>query len=295
MGRKVTHFRGITFIFATQNSNVMKKIIFIAAALCALACNEAPQGGFPELNQNGKIAIVAHRGFWNCEEAGYAQNTIASLRLAQEAGVWGSEFDVQLTADNVAIVNHDADIQGLKIADHTYAELVELSLNNGEHVSTIDQYFEQGAKCATTMLVCELKSQSSPEREDILTDLCVASAKAHGVFDPSRMIFITFSHYMCQRIANEYPEFVNQYLNGELSAEELKAEGINGLDYNSAVIDKNPEWVTSAHANGMSVNVWTVNDEEKMKVYSEMGVDAITTNEPLLAREVLGEKEFKLQ
>ena len=35
-----------------------------------------------------ECGIVAHRGFWNCEEAGYAKNSIAALRCAQEAGFW---------------------------------------------------------------------------------------------------------------------------------------------------------------------------------------------------------------
>lgn len=272
----------------------MKNLLTIlAAALAVVSCAEKSE--FPELNQNGKIAIVAHRGFWNCEEAVFSQNTIASLRLAQEAGLWGSEFDVQLTADEVAIVNHDGDIQGMKISDNTYEDLVQLTFPNGEHVSTIDEYLAQGAKCPTTVLVLELKGQNSQEREDKLVDLCIASAKANGVFDPAKLIFITFSHYMCQRIAAECPEFVNQYLNGELSPEELKAEGINGFDYNSKVVEENPEWVNIAHENGMSVNVWTVNKEEQIKSFIDMGVDAITTNEPLLTRELLGEKEFKLQ
>lgn len=269
----------------------MKNLLaLLTAAVATVSC--AGNSGFPEINQNGKIAIVAHRGFWNCEEAVFSQNTIASLRLAQEAGLWGSEFDVQLTSDNIAVVNHDADIQGMKIADYTYAELAELTFPNGEHVSTIDEYLAQGAKCPTTMLVLELKAQSSPEREDKLVDLCIASAKANGVFDPSKLLFITFSHYMCRRLAVECPEFINQYLNGELSPEELKAEGINGLDYNSKVLEEHPQWVNTAHENGMSVNVWTVNSANQIKSFIDMGVDAITTNEPLLTREMLGDKEY---
>ena len=53
-----------------------------------------------------KTGIVAHRGFWNCEEAGYAKNSVAALRCAQEAGFWGSEFDVNMTSDGVLIVYH---------------------------------------------------------------------------------------------------------------------------------------------------------------------------------------------
>ena len=41
----------------------------------------------------------------------------------------------------------------------------------------------------------------------------------------------------------------------------------------------------------MSVNVWTVNDREKIKKMADLGVDCITTNEPLLVREILGSKE----
>ena len=41
----------------------------------------------------------------------------------------------------------------------------------------------------------------------------------------------------------------------------------------------------------MSTNVWTVNKREQMEQMAALKVDAITTNEPLLAREVLGESE----
>lgn len=277
----------------------MKKYCIIAAAAlafaaCAPKTTETEKCTFPEINQDGKIAIVAHRGFWNCEASGFAENTIASLREAQNNGLWGSEFDVQLTKDDVAIVNHNRDIQGMVIAEHTYDELVQLTLANGEHPSTIDEYLAQGEKCATTMLVCELKAQATPEKEDMLMKKTIDAVKAHGLYDPSRIIFITFSHYMCDALAKSAPEFINQFLNGDFCPSELQAEGVNGIDYNEGVLRKHPFWVEEAHNNGMSVNVWTVNKEESMKEFAAMNVDAITTNEPLLAREILGEREFKL-
>ena len=62
-----------------------------------------------------KTGIVAHRGFWNCEEAGYAKNSVAALRCAQEAGFWGSEFDVNMTSDGVLLVYHDGNVEGVSI------------------------------------------------------------------------------------------------------------------------------------------------------------------------------------
>ena len=95
------------------------------------------------------------------------------------------------------------------------------------------------------------------------------------------------------RIAAEYPGFINQYLEGDFSPEELAEFGINGFDYNSKAVLKDSTIVDRAHALGMSTNVWTVNKPEKMRKFIDLGIDAITTNEPLVLRDLLGEKEFK--
>lgn len=55
-------------------------------------------------------------------------------------------------------------------------------------------------------------------------------------------------------------------------------------------------WVSRAaraHELGMSVNVWTVNSAENIQKMIDLGVDCITTNDPLLARELLGDREMR--
>ena len=96
----------------------MRKILLIImTTLVALSCcNHDAQAQSPK-----QTGIVAHRGFWNCEEAGYARNSVAALRCAQEAGFWGSEFDVNMTSDGVLIVYHDSDVNGKKIEQHPYS------------------------------------------------------------------------------------------------------------------------------------------------------------------------------
>lgn len=241
-----------------------------------------------------KIAIAAHRGFWKCEAAGNSENSIASLREAQKAALWGSEFDVHLTADNKLLVNHDNTRGGKEI------ELTKLSyfktdeqcrLKNGEWPSTLDEYLKQGQASDKTMLVFELKPEKH-RSEDVLVRKSVRALKRHGLFDPSRVMFISFSKHMCDVIAKKYPAFTNQYLNGDIAPKDLKAQGINGIDYHYNVFYKHPEWVAEAHSLGMSVNVWTVNAEKDIKAMIDLGVDCITTNEPLLVREILGSKEL---
>ena len=277
-----------------------KTLILLAGTILLLGSCAGPKfvpgsaTSFPQANQQNKIGIVAHRGYWNCEAAGYMENTIASLKAAQDNGLWGSEFDIHITSDDVVIVNHNDDIQGVRIETNPYAAFRNMTLKNGEHPSTLDEYLTQGEKCATTVLVIELKPHKSQAREDLLWEKTVAALKAHNLYDPKRVAFISFSHHLCQRVAKEAPEFINQYLNGDIAPEVLAGEGINGIDYYQKVLLDNPDYVKAAHDKGMTVNAWTVNKDATMRSLFYLGIDAVTTNEPMLARQVLGDREFKL-
>ena len=231
--------------------------------------------------------ICAHRGFWQCEEAVNSQNSLAALRLAQESGLWGSEFDVHLTADEVAVVNHDSDFYGLPIATNTYRDLLaRCRLPNGESLTTLFEYLEQGSK-SPCMLVLEVKPQPSVSATVRLVQRCVQALRSYNLLDPSRVMFISFSFDACEWIARHLPAFDNQYLGGDKDPETVYGSGINGIDYHYSVFHRHPDWVARAHALGMSVNVWTVDKQEEMVRMKELGVDVITTNKPLLLREVL--------
>lgn len=269
-------------------------LVIAAAALLALTSCAGGKTGFPKIDQKGKTAIVAHRGYWNCEAAGFSENSIASLKAAQDNGLWGSEFDIHITTDDVILVFHDKKINGARIDTCASERFADYRLPNGEKIPTLDEYLTQGEKCDKTILVVELKTEITMEREDALLDLTIDALEAHNLLDPSRVIFISFSKYLCDRIANEFPQFVNQYLNGDFTPEELAEFGINGLDYQDKVVSEDGTIVERAHKLGMSTNVWTVNEPEKMQEYIALGIDAITTNEPIVLRELLGEKEYKL-
>ena len=238
-------------------------------------------------------AIVAHRGFWNCEEAGYAKNSIAALKCAQEAGFWGSEFDVNMTADGELIVFHDSKVDGKLIEKHPYKDFQYFRLKNGEPIPTLDQYLEQAKKSPETVLVYELKPHSCPKVEDKFIDLSIERLKAHDMLDPSKVIFISFSKHICKRIAQLLPDFCVQYLNGELSPRDVKSAGINGIDYNHKLFKIHKKWVSDARKLDMSTNSWTVNKQEDMKIILDMKIDMITTDHPLVARDVLKEMKIK--
>ena len=73
-------------------------------------------------------AIVAHRGY----ASNYPENTLTALEAALNAGVQHLEFDVQLSADEMPVLFHDARLerttsgQGL-IYEHDWQQLQKLS------------------------------------------------------------------------------------------------------------------------------------------------------------------------
>ena len=76
-------------------------------------------------------------------------------------------------------------------------------------------------------------------------------------------------------------------MNGDLSPKDVKARNWNGIDYNYKVFQKNPTWVKEAKDLGLLVNVWTVNDPKVMQEMIDLKVDYITTDKPLILKEIL--------
>ena len=270
----------------------MKKAALIISAIIAVTIF-APIEVQAKKNRHKGTCIVAHRGFWNCEEAGYAKNSLAALKCAQENGFWGSEFDVNMTADSVLIVFHDSSVDGKRIEKHPYEAFTYFKLENGEPIPTIDQYLEQGKKHPETMLVYELKGHSCDEVEDLFVDLSIEKLKEHGLLDSSRVMFISFSHHICKRLAEKLPDFTVQYLTGNKSPQALDSDNITGIDYHFNILKAKKNWIEESYELGMSTNVWTVNKEEDIKEILTFKVNMITTDFPLLTRKLMKEAKIR--
>lgn len=254
----------------------MKRFTLLLLTGCLLAaCSPKAKG--PQ--------VVAHRGYWKAE--GAAQNSIAALLAAGRIGSYGSEFDVNLTADGKLVVNHDFTYHGLTIYETLLSTLRAdtLRLSNGEIIPTLDEYLEASLAYPGMKLVFELKSKGDPSYEATALPACVEAIRRHKV--EKRVEFISFSLSACREFARLMPENRVEYLGGDIAPAQLHGMGISGVDYHFSVFDSHPEWVAEAHALGMVVNAWTVNQEEDIRRMLELGVDHITTNEPELAQRLI--------
>ncbi len=227
--------------------------------------------------------IVAHRGAW--KKQNHPENSIAALRHAIDLQYTGSEFDVRMTKDEVLVINHDPAFHDLDIEAHTYAELIPFKLSNQEILPTLKMYLDKGIhKNDGTQLVLEIKpSAQGPEHGKYI---------AKKVFELVRIMkaeswigYISFDLGILETLESLDPKVSTQYLNGELSPGQLKALGINGLDYHYAVFKEHPDWIQEAKTNHLILNTWTVNDASDMDFFIQAGFDYITTNEPALLQE----------
>ena len=77
--------------------------------------------------QNTKV--VAHRGYWDTPDN--AQNSLTALKTAQGIPVYGSEFDVNMTADGVMVVSHGPKLESIPdVQKATYKEVKKVRLKN---------------------------------------------------------------------------------------------------------------------------------------------------------------------
>jgi glycerophosphoryl diester phosphodiesterase len=228
--------------------------------------------------------IIAHRGYW--DKLGSAQNSLSSLENAIKFGAYGSELDVWLTKDGVVVLNHDNDYQGVVIQTATYAELSTLRLANGEPIPTLQQCIDIAKKQSKTKLIVEIKTHATPEADARAARETVRLINEGGIADI--VDYISFSEHVCKELIKLNPKHRVAYLNGEKSPKTLKAEGYWGLDYEWKVLkEKHPEWIKEAKALGLTTNVWTVNDMERMQYFLSQGIDYITTNNPQLLKGLL--------
>lgn len=241
------------------------------------------------LMAGAETRIIAHRGYW--DYAGGAENSLAALRAADRIGAYASELDVHITRDGKVVVYHNDDIvmgggrDTVLIETARFADIRRVRLPNGERLPTLSSYLAE-ARRLTCRLVVEVKAHRSPEAEDRCVREVLRLVRAAGLED--RVEYISFSKHACERLHAWAPKAKVAYLEGDLAPRQVKELGLTGIDYHESVFKSHPEWVEESHALGLTVNVWTVNDPQKMEWLVKMGVDFITTNRPEEALKIAG-------
>lgn len=222
--------------------------------------------------------VIAHRGASQAAQ----ENTLEAFRLAQTMGAEWVELDARRAADGVVVVHHDAHLaDGRILAEVSSEELPDYIPNLAEALEA----------CGETSVNIEIKNL--PNDPDYDEDHLVADAVAglvQAYLGPERALITSFNIDAVDRIRAVDPSIPCGWLLfqmtdpasaiGRAVAHEMKT--IHPWD---VLVDIN--FINRAHAAGLLVNVWTVDDPQRMAQLIEMGVDGICTNVPDVARRVI--------
>ena len=226
------------------------------------------------------MRIYAHRG----ASGEFAEGSEAAYLAAIEQGSDGFECDVRLTKDKQIICYHDSNAKRLskldfKVADKDYAELRQ-SINPFR----LDQLLDLAILNQKDLLI-ESKHPvpSGGEIEKQIHKLLATKMKqieksGIGVF------LISFSYLATLR--NKKSGYQSGYLLSRKILARVNPTKI--VAANIAIIKSDHSFVLTQHQRGKQVLVWTVNDEDDLKLCQDLGVQAVITDYPARARKILG-------
>ncbi|MBD0837747.1 glycerophosphodiester phosphodiesterase [Streptomyces sp. TRM68416] len=244
----------------------------------------------PYLDHPGPIAF-AHRG----GAADGLENTLPQFRRAVELGYRYLETDVHVTRDGRLVAFHDATLDRVtdgagRIADLPWADVRHARVGGREPVPLFEELLEA---FPDTRWNVDVKAEPAllpfldlVERKGAWDRICL------GSFSEARVV-------RAQRLAG--PRLATSYgIRGVLNLR-LRSWGLPAAVRRSAVAAQVPEtqsgievvdhrFVRAAHARGLQVHVWTVNEPARMHRLLDLGVDGIMTDHIDTLRKVMEDR-----
>lgn len=256
----------------------MKKILI---TICLLISGSAI---FAQFSLHG---VVAHRcGIYN--DPALPENSVAALKKAMELKVYAAEIDVHLTADNIPIVFHDHEYQGVKVEESTYEELKFIKLSNGEQIPTLDVFIKEMLKDERIKLWIDLKRSKISKARDVLLARYTADVIRQN-HAQRRMEIITPSFDAVVMMKLQEPTVKVYYIGTDKTPETLALLGIDGVNIAYGRYNRGEYSVADGLKYGLMMGSYVVDNPDEMKKQLNTGIHFITTNKPALLNEVLKE------
>jgi len=229
--------------------------------------------------------VIGHRG----AAASAPENTLASIARAHALGCRWVEFDVKLSFDKVPMLMHDdrldrtTDGQGF-FADIMAAELKRCDAGNwfgldfrGERIPTLA---EAVALLKRLGMGANVEIKPCPGREVETGRLVMEELRQIWPRDLGLLIssFSTAALEAARAVAPELPRGLLVEAAPPEWAQTARRLGCVTLNPWQEALQ--PETVAEAHAQGLAVAAYTVNDPERAAMLRSWGVDAVFTDVP---------------
>lgn len=213
--------------------------------------------------------VSAHRGGMSL----YPENTLAAFKTVRDNHAGQPiEFDVRGLKDGTLVINHDATVDRTssttgKLSDLTRSQWSKVRINNPQGgtvpATTLDEVLAEFGN-TDMLMVPELKDAAVidkfietlwPYRDQVIV-------QSFNTTIVSRLVRTGFKTL---QLANSPTSLV---------------PGVYAVGYSHSNITQKA--VDDAHKAGVTVWAWTVNDQARINTLTNMGVDAVMTNDPRL-------------
>lgn len=248
--------------------------------------------------EDDDFTIIAHRG----ASAYYPENTLPAFDGAIVMGADMVEFDVQLTADREVVVFHDKTVSRCTDGKGNLSHYTLASLKKLDAGIRFDKSFKKTTipTLAEALDICKNRIAANIEiKTEAVSDIvaggieekCLKIIECHGMrghvvfssFDPRAIMHL-------KQIDNAVAVavlFEKKLYGSRLPSEVL--ELVNADAFNCSADRFNKKWLEDIRPKHIPVNIYTVNDEKKMKRFLDMGVNGIFTNKPDVLKKVLAD------
>ncbi|HWJ83572.1 MAG TPA: glycerophosphodiester phosphodiesterase [Nocardioides sp.] len=242
----------------------------------------------------GRVLAFAHRGGAYHPEIEGLENTLAAFRHAAELGYDYLETDVHVTRDGVLLAFHDEVLDRVTdragaIGELDLAEIREARIGGREQVPTLAELVDAFPEARFNI---DIKSERAVEElAGFVTARRLWDRVLVGSFSPARTR--RFRRLTGGRVPTAaHPLEVLAY---RLLPSARLAERLAGADFAAFQVPHRrgrfrvvtPGFVRRAHAAGLHVHVWTVDDPAEMAELLERGVDGLFTDRTDLLKEFL--------
>ena len=236
---------------------------------------------------------LAHRGGALLPANHGIENSLRAFQNAVDLGFDYLETDVHCSADGVVYAFHDDNLERLTgdptaIISMPAAQIDKALLDGREPIPTMRQLFEALPEAHFNI---DVKSDNAVDATLELIEEC-------GAVD--RICLASFSHERLQRMRSRMPQAATSFSPREVAR--LKLSGSSrGQSYGvvrGGVCAQVPHrrgpitvvtqrFVDRAHALGMHVHVWTIDEADEMNHLLDLGVDGLVSDRIDVLKDVL--------
>lgn len=227
---------------------------------------------------------IAHRGASGCAP----EHTRVAFTRALACDVDMIELDVQLSLDGELIVMHDLELDRTTtghgaVREHTAAALRLLDAGRwfgpgfaGERVLALDDVLQLvGHRCALNV---EIKA---PSRDwAVLAARLVRTLRTHSALATAVISSFEMGALVAVREQDDAPRLGLLWQQTQMDEAWHWARELRAVSVHPHWLLVSPEMVKQAHARGLQVWGWTVNDVEMMRQLVRQGVDGIISDFP---------------